>query len=95
MKLLYCKNCEDLYRLFPTEDFRFCRCGKTGGRYINDLDAVYFEKETDIVVPLGLENNDFHFAINHQRYEGQGNQFTAFVIPMVCKTFTKIDYPRE
>jgi hypothetical protein len=94
MKLLFCKNCEDLYRLFPSEHFRFCKCGKTGGKYINDLDAVYFEKEEGIVVPLGLDNDKFHFAINHQRYEGQGNMFDAFVIPIKCRTFKKIDYPK-
>ena len=95
MKLLYCKNCEDVYRLFPTEEFRFCKCAKTGGRYIDDLKAVYFEKEADTVIPLGFENDKFQFAVYHQRYEGQGNEFKAFVIPMINRTFKKIDYPKK
>ena len=93
MKLLFCRHCEDIYRLFPTEEFQFCKCGNTGGRYIDNKKGVYFSKEENMVVPLGFDNYDFLFAINHQRYEGQGNTFKSFVIPKTAESFIKIDYP--
>ena len=95
MKLLFCRHCEDIYRLFPTEEFQFCKCGKSGGRYIDNRKAEYFSEEENMVVPLGFENYSFLFAINHQRYEGEGNTFKSFVIPKMAETFIKIDYPKK
>lgn len=96
MKLLFCRHCEDIYRLYPSgEEFTFCRCGRTGGRYIDNKKAEYFNKEENMAVPLGFDNYSFLFAINHQRYEGEGNTFKAFVIPKTAETFVKIDYPKK
>jgi hypothetical protein len=95
MKLLFCRHCEDIYRLFPTEEFQFCKCGNTGGRYVDNKRAEYFTKEKNMVVPLGFDNYTFLFAINHQRLEGRGNNFNSFVIPKICDTFIEIDYPEK
>lgn len=93
MKLIFCKHCEDIYRLFKSEEYQFCKCGKSGGKYIDDKNAVYFEKEENMSIPLGFNNYSFLFAINHQRFEGDGNKFESFVIPKKCESFVKINYP--
>ena len=41
MKLLLCKECQDIVRLIQ-EEKRVCKCGKVGGKYTDDLNAVYF-----------------------------------------------------
>ena len=94
MKLLFCRHCEDIYRLYPNE-YSFCKCGKTGGRYLDNKKAEYFSKEENMVVPLGFDNYTFLFAINHQRYEGEGNTFKAFVIPMMAESFVKGEFPEN
>ena len=59
MKLIYCKNCRDIVRLFDSE--RFCKCGKCSGAYIDGKNAWY--KGGENVVPLGVDNNSFRRAI--------------------------------
>ena len=73
MKLLYCKNCHDIIKLLYTP--RFCRCGKTGGEYLNVLDiAVYGEKE--LAVPFGIHNSSFYKELEN---------ILAFFIPKKCR----------
>lgn len=82
MKLLLCKECQDVIRLVDTK--RTCKCGKVGGKYNNNLDAVYFG---EMAVPLGFANSTLIRAIHNQPDEGIGENFTAFVIPRVCSTY--------
>lgn len=83
MKLLLCKKCQDIIRLIQDEK-RVCQCGKVGGKYIDDLNAVYFG---DMAVPLGFANNTLVNAVHNQPKDGMGENFTAFVIPKVCSTY--------
>lgn len=87
MKLILCKNCQDVVRLF--EDHRSCKCGKCGGRYMNDLVAVYWGQHA---VPLGFDNDSLVEAVKNQplQHSRVGPRFTAFVIPMECVTFRRI-----
>ena len=41
MKLLFCPDCKDVFKLQKV--VKSCLCGKCSGRYINNLDAVYNE----------------------------------------------------
>lgn len=86
MKLILCKNCEDIVRLRKEE--RFCKCGKCSGKYTDNLNAWY--KGGDDVIPLGFANSSFISALRNQPKEGWGKNFTAFVIPENCDTFKKI-----
>jgi len=88
MKLLLCKNCQDVIRLVQ-EEVRTCRCGKVSGKYINDLDAIY---SGDDAIPLGFANSTLVEAIvNQPEGNGLGKVFTAFVIPKNCPSFVKIN----
>jgi hypothetical protein len=84
MKLIFCPVCEDIVKC--QKSGRTCLCGASGGRYINDLDAIYWGK----AVPLGLANNSFLQALKSQPTEGMGQRFEAFVIPKSCSTFKKV-----
>jgi hypothetical protein len=89
MKLLYCRvlTCGDIVRLSCTE--RTCTCGRTKGRYLSDgIHAVY---SGDYAVPLGIANESLEAAIAAQPEQGEGKEFTAFVIPKDCPTFHKED----
>lgn len=84
MKLLFCKKCSDVFRLF--DDLRVCACGETSGRYLNNLDAIYGGSHA---IPLGFVNDSFAEAITGQPESGLGRRFDAFVIPKTCFTFQK------
>jgi hypothetical protein len=85
MKLLYCKNCKDVFNL--SKRLKECSCKKTYGWYLeNGLDAVYYG---DDAVPLGFDNDSFINARMSQNDIGNGVVFTAFVIPKKCETFIK------
>lgn len=78
MKLLFCKSCFDLFSL--SGELKSCGCGKSSGNYLSDgLNAV----------PIGFSNPSFIAAIETQPKQGQGKDFTAFIIPENCKTFKK------
>lgn len=83
MKLILCKNCQDVIRLMREK--RFCKCGKCCGKYTDDLNAWYAGGE--FVVPLGFNNGSLVKAVNNQPEEGLGENFSAFVIPKSCSTF--------
>lgn len=79
MKLLLCLACEDIVRLFS--EFRTCRCGKTGGRYTNDVNADVWGP----CIPVGIDNRTFRDAIIHRTAVGEGvdgTGFTAFIFPL-------------
>ena len=82
MKLLLCKKCQDIIRLIDVK--RTCKCGKIGGRDIDDINAVYFGK---MAVPIGFENGTLVKAVHNQPKNGMGKNFTAFVIPKICSTY--------
>lgn len=53
MKLLFCRSCGDLIRLWGT--WRACSCGKVRGRYV-DQEKVEYTGGTH-AMPLGLDNH--------------------------------------
>lgn len=84
MKLVFCKNCHDVFKLPQrTSKPRVCFCGKTTGYYEDDLNAVI---KGEHAVPIGFANNSLRRAIMRQPYAGDGEEFTAFVIPKHCST---------
>lgn len=87
MKLIYCKLCQDVVRLIKDHD-RKCSCGKSGGQYLDNLNAEYFG---DNAVPIGFSNPDFRIALRNRPKEGLGTRFEAFVIPEMCDTFIRRD----
>ena len=87
MKLIVCRECQDVVRLIQGEK-RTCKCGKVGGKYLDELNAVYFG---DMAVPIGFANNSLAMAIRNQPKQGMGQDFDAFVIPKVCNTFTLVE----
>lgn len=87
MKLVLCKSCQDVIRLIQSE-VRTCKCGNAGGKYLNELDAVYFG---EFAIPLGFQNSSVVQAIRSQPENGLGVEFTAFVIPKECPTFKRVD----
>lgn len=82
MKLLLCKECQDIVRLIDVK--RNCKCGKVGGRYTDDLNAIYFG---EMAVPIGFANSSLVKSVHNQPKNGMGENFTAFVIPKVCSTY--------
>lgn len=88
MKLLFCKNCQDVVKLLPEP--RKCKCGKCEGivKHEEGLDKAYYSGEE--AVPLGFANSSLRTAIINQPNFGNGKEFTAFVIPKDCYTFKKI-----
>ena len=89
MKLVYCPSCEDVVRLWSRT--RRCRCGASGGRYVDDVYAVYWGK----AVPIGFDNWSLGLALGTRREtdEDGGTPFQAFVIPEKCRTLIKVDKP--
>ena len=87
MKLIFCLECADvvLLRLLPEGEYRSCDCGQSKGRYINNVDAEIFGS----AVPIGFANRSFSLAVMSQPESGEGESFTAFVIPKECPTVVK------
>ena len=86
MKLLFCKDCADIFRLYVDHP-KTCHCGKTTGQYEEDgLHAWY----SGPAIPLGFANPSFLTAICNQPDEGWGREFTAFVIQKDCDTFKQM-----
>jgi len=84
MKLLYCKQCKDIFRLWETT--KTCQCGSTGGHYKDDRDhAICYGH----AIPVGIRNDSFLQAITDQKEFGKGINFGAFVYP---KNFPTIKY---
>lgn len=63
MKLLCCLDCADIFSLSSKE--KSCGCGKTSGKYIDDLNAVY----SGNAQPIGFSNKSFRLALQLQRIE--------------------------
>ena len=81
MKLLYCKECGDIFNLkFETVH---CSCGKCYGNYEPDGVTAFISEDA---VPLGFDNFEFAHAVKLRPDSGDGKRFNAFVIPIECKT---------
>lgn len=100
MKLLLCIKCSDIFSL--TMDERTCKCGKSSGKYVDQLNA---EIKGDCM-PLGFANQSFLDALRRQHIENKhydgnkdtcckGQEFTAFVIPDWAKSVKRVGEEKE
>jgi hypothetical protein len=97
MKLLMCLECGDIFNLDKIN--KICSCGKTSGKYINDLDAEIKGK----CKAIGFSNKTFVKAFQLQKIEDDaqakinkpvccnGQEFTAFFIPESATSIKRID----
>ena len=86
MKLIFCRECEDVIRL--NFDKRTCLCGKSGGRYLDNIQAEIHGP----CVALGFGNGPFVRAVREALRADPGSMgifFKAFVIPEGCETITR------
>jgi hypothetical protein len=86
VKLILCKVCEDVVRLVVREA-RTCQCGACRGQYTDENNAVI----SGPCIPIGLKGRSLAKAIKNQPQQGQGERFTAFVIPRLCSTITHVE----
>lgn len=56
MKLIFCPECTDIFKLHS--QIKFCNCGKSSGRYEEENDVVIFGNS----VPIGISNASFEKA---------------------------------
>jgi len=83
MKLIFCPICKDMLAL--REAYRVCECGKSGGQYLDNINAEI----TGESIPIGIHNMSLGTAIGLQPLEGWGREFVAFVIPKICPSVSK------
>lgn len=81
MKLIVCPPCSDVISL-RTDGMRYCTCGKSWGRYTDNLNAEI----GGAAIPIGFANWAFINALKLRPDDGMGKTFEAFVIPKVCDT---------
>lgn len=81
MKLIVCPKCDDVLSL-RTDRERICECGRSGGRYTDDLNAEIWGE----AIPIGIANSSFIAALRARPDAGLGSRFEAFVIPRTCPT---------
>lgn len=86
MKLLFCTECYDVFNLVLDKE-KSCSCGKTRGKYIDNLNAVYY----GCGVPMGFNNSEFIKSMVKQKRYGSGEDFKAFAISNDSPTFIKKD----
>jgi hypothetical protein len=82
LKLIYCPHCNDIVKL-RGEAWRACYCGKSRGVYAED---DWHATISGAAIPVGVANFSFYEALRCQPEAGQGERFTAFVIPKSCPT---------
>lgn len=73
MKLIFCPDCQDLFKLQRTE--RRCECGASGGRYLDEIRAEISGK----AVAVGILNQSFVAALRGSENKTLGENFTAFI----------------
>ena len=79
MKLIRCNACHDVVLL--VRGYRECACGHSGGAYTNHVEAMV----RGPCRVLGIHNGSLVGALTApDREDGQGVEFTAFVIPDGC-----------
>lgn len=104
MKLLYCRKCDSIVRLITQH--RQCECWHCGGRYIDELNAIFYWKQA---IKLWFDNHSFSIRVKWKDndnilYNMRNNKwfddstFEAFIIDCYgwcAKTFqikTKREY---
>ena len=75
MKLIFCRECQDVVKLRRT-NWRKCQCGKSSGRYLAD---GWYAEIRGSAVPICFLNSTLLHAIKNRPESGDGTEFTAFV----------------
>ena len=83
MRLLYCKDCRDVFRLVQNKK-RLCRCGKSGGMQVHVNLANFFGP----AAPIGFNESSLKETID-EPYDTY-SQFEAYVI-QECLTFVRVE----
>ena len=84
MKLIFCRNCQDVFKVTETE--KKCKCELCSAISLDGTNSLY----KGPAVPIGFNNTSLVLAIQNQPESGQGEEFIAFVIPKTCGTFIKL-----
>lgn len=91
MKLLYCSLCEDI-RALQLDSIVVCRCGKTSGRYTDNVNAEYIGAG----YLLGISNASFALATRRYRADSTQNvPFEAFTIPSNAASARRVPFISE
>ena len=85
MKLLYCKECGDIYNVDRT--IKNCSCGKTKALYVNDENIIY---GGDSAVCIGIDNNTFDIAKYRQALDDSAPRFDAYICALLCESTIKV-----
>ena len=93
MKLILCDSCHDVVRLFEEE--RKCKCGKSGGKYIDNVNAVIWGN----CAPIGFDNHSVAKVINKLKYRAPESISrddlsieAFFILEPRCDTIERIDH---
>jgi len=96
MKLLLCRNCWDVVKL--QKETRSCKCGESGGRYTDNLNAEYWGADETYII--GLDNRSLIRAIQNEGfpdpygvYSGRNNINAWVVIEDHAGTCHRIPLP--
>ena len=74
MKLLFCFECADIKKLHSFEVS--CNCGKTKGRYIDDVKAIY----SGPGCLLGILNFSFREAVHEFKNSKRSQSIDALIL---------------
>ena len=90
MKLLFCRQCQDVVSLRSSP--RLCTCGNSGGQYVNHINAKYWGNDALLI---GFNNGSFSIALHEQKNVGDredsyGRRFEAFIIPTKAPSVKKV-----
>lgn len=86
MKLLLCKNCQDIVRPLIGKE-RSCECGSCTVIGSHDNVTIIYSGEKAVI--LGIKNSSLKNAVARRPDYGQGEDFVAFVIPKNCSSVIK------
>ncbi len=86
MKLIYCRECTDVVRLF--HENRRCQCGKSWGRYIDERNAEIGGP----CIPVGIAWGSLAWALaDYRKRTDKSILFDAFLIEHPCRTVKHVD----
>ena len=83
MKLVYCKNCQDVVRPLPNLK-RSCYCGDLTVESLSDNVTIKINGNDPIVI--GIANSSLLLGIKHQPMSGLGFDINSFILPKKCKS---------
>ncbi len=82
MKLLYCPDCGDLFRLWIAPQARSCACGKTCGRYVDGLKAAHNGNG----IALILASNDLLAGVSAATGKTPAGRLNSLAYQIRCGT---------